>query len=653
MRRLASLRNSAAGVVGLVVSLVLFGFAQPPSLSPAERKTLAGQFKFQLVEMPPPLGASLKSVRAVHPSLRRLAAWISATGAAIALTDLDGDGLANDYVQVEPRTDEVLVGPVPTTGERFERFSLDLPRVGYDPKRMAPMGALAGDLNEDGLTDIVVYFWGRTPVAFLRSGAGADSSPPANATFDAQELVASQEVWNTGAALFSDLDGDGHADLVFGNYFEDGAPVLDPTATGELRLQDTTSRSFNGGRKHLLLWRSGRRGQSPHVKYEHRQFVFDKDIDRGWTVALGAADLDSDLLPELYFGHDLGPDRLMHNRSSGGQLKFAEAQGARNWFTPGSFVLGQDSYKGMGVDFGHLNSDLTPDIYVSNIACYFGLEESHFLWLSNGSAASLATGKAPYVQASEKLGLSRSGWSWDCRLADFNNDSVPEALQATGFIKGKINRWPELQALGTTNSTMLSNPRNWPSFLPGDDVSGSEPNYLFARGASGRYFDVAKDIGVDDRTVGRGIAVADIDGDGDLDFIVANQWEPSALFRNQCPSPGRFLGLKLLVRCDPSAKTEVVSRTGCLPSVAPAHNAVGAKATLLLPDGRRMQAEVDGGSGHSGKRAQELHFGLGQIPADTPIEVTIDWRTPRGQVKSQTLHLVPGWHTVELLWDKG
>ena len=45
--------------------------------------------------------------------------------------------------------------------------------------------------------------------------------------------------------------------------------------------------------------------------------------------------------------------------------------------------------------------------------------------------------------------------------------------------------------------------------------------------------------------VTRGIALADVDGDGRLDFAVANQWEPSFLFRNTAPNPGAFLGLHL------------------------------------------------------------------------------------------------------------
>jgi hypothetical protein len=69
---------------------------------------------------------------------------------------------------------------------------------------------------------------------------------------------------------------------------------------------------------------------------------------------------------------------------------------------------------------------------------------------------------------------------------------------------------------------------------------------------------------------------------------------------------------------------------------------------VLLPDGRRLTAQVDGGNGMSGKRAPQLHFGLGNVAADKPLQVEIRWRDPRGQRQVRMLTLKPGWHTIVL-----
>ncbi|HYG62375.1 MAG TPA: CRTAC1 family protein, partial [Thermoanaerobaculia bacterium] len=291
------------------------------------------------------------------------------------------------------------------------------------------------------------------------------------------------------------------------------------------------------------------------------------------------------------------------------------------------------SFKGMGTDFADLNGDGMMDIFVSNIAQNWALEESHFLWMSTGRPEQLRQGIAPYRDESEPLGLARSGWGWDTRLADFDNDGTHEAIQALGFIRGQRNRWPELHELAMGNDNNIQRPGMWPKFLPGDDLSGHLHNPFFVRDEDGRFFDLAADIpGLGDLSVSRGLSVADVDGDGDEDFAVANQWETSYFFRNDSPRQHTALHLDLRL---PAAE----GRT---------RPAVGAAATVRLPDGKKMVAQVDGGSGHSGKRAPEIHFGLGRLAAGTPLLVDVAWRDATGTVRRQTLRLTPGRHTVLL-----
>jgi hypothetical protein len=237
-------------------------------------------------------------------------------------------------------------------------------------------------------------------------------------------------------------------------------------------------------------------------------------------------------------------------------------------------------------------------------------------------------GVAPYIHSSEKLGLARSGFSWEARLADFDNDGVLEAMQACGFIKGKINRWPELQALGTSNDSIVHNPRFWPNFRPGADLSGHDCNPFFVRGADGRYHDVTPALGMNEPQVSRGIAIADVDGDGRLDFVTANQWGPSFFFKNQSPTAGDFLGLRLV---HPNGRP-----------------AIGAVARLSLPDGRKFVAQIDGDTGHSGHRSPEIHFGLGAWEKNKSLAVEIKWRGTDGKIQQSSIRLSPGWHRVEL-----
>ena len=348
-------------------------------------------------------------------------------------------------------------------------------------------------------------------------------------------------------------------------------------------------------------------------------------VTHGWTLALAAGDLNGDLLPEIYVANDFGSDRLLLNRSTVGNPKFELVEGRRDVFTPRSKVLGQDSYKGMGVDFGDVSGDGRPAIAVSNIAEEYGLMESHFLFVHTGQDADWERGVAPYRDESVARGVWTGGWGWDIKFADLNNSGRPQILQTTGFVKGSRNRWPELQELAMGNDELLKKPFAWPRFGPGDDLSGTgSHDRLFVADDRGIYHDVwlSLDPKMGRDTVSRGIATGDVDGDGHLSVLIARQWMPSVFIRNKTPTKNRWLSIDLRL-----ANKDGGDRA-----------AIGATAQVTLDDGRLVTGCMDAGSGHGGRRAPEIHLGLGQSIRGGVADVSVAWRDGKG-LHRRTYHL--------------
>lgn len=76
--------------------------------------------------------------------------------------------------------------------------------------------------------------------------------------------------------------------------------------------------------------------------------------------------------------------------------------------------------------------------------------------------------------------------------------------------------------------------------------------------------------------------------------------------------------------------------------------AIGATATVHLPNGQRRISMVDGGNGQAGARSSDLHFGLGDVNSSAVLDVDFHWRDSDGEVHKETIQLSPGWHTILL-----
>lgn len=140
------------------------------------------------------------------------------------------------------------------------------------------------------------------------------------------------------------------------------------------------------------------------------------------------------------------------------------------------------------------------------------------------------------------------------------------------------------------------------NFVGENSWNGYERNCLFANIGGGQFMDVARPTGSDGIRDGRGVAIADFNGDGKLDMVINNNNAEPTLYLNEVQKSGNSVEIKL---------------TGTRSN----RDAIGARVRLSIA-GKTMTRQVEAGSGFAAEAMLPVHFGLGQAMKIEAVEVT-------------------------------
>ncbi len=416
-------------------------------------------------------------------------------GAGVAWLDYDSDGwldlyviqsgpLPSDAPAGDPRRANRMfrnLGPGPSGVPRFESVAAGSGEQGYG------QGVVAGDVDADGDVDLYVANYGRDTL-LLNNGEGA---------FEDRTVAAGLglEGWSSSAAL-ADYDLDGRLDVYVTRYLEHR---LDHDLF--CGNAETGSRSYCGpelfaGASDRLYRNTGSLADGTPTFTDVTTTVgIAPDATQAVGKGLGVVftDLDGDGRPDLYVANDQTVNLLFRNQDDPkGGVRFEDVS-----FFSGAGVNEQGLPEaGMGIAVGDVDGDGRPELAMTNFDV-----ETNTLYTNLGDLqfidASVASGFG--LPSFNRLGFGLV-------LVDLDRDGALDAYVANGHVREQTRR---------------------------ESATYAEPDLILLGDGRGGFTEISCAREGATLRVGRGLAQADVDHDGDPDLALSNSGGPLELLLNE------------------------------------------------------------------------------------------------------------------------
>ena len=556
---------------------------------------------------------------------RSLANRVLLSGSGVALGDVDGDGWCDLYFCGLDR-DNALYRNL--GGWRFEEVTgvAGVACAGQDST-----GAVLADVDGDGDLDLLVNSFGNGTRLFLNDGTGRFTENTVAAGVGSMS-------GSTSMAL-ADVDGDGDLDLYVAHFrpdtiqdqvstrfrirMENGRPVVALVNNRPASAPDLKDRFVvtpNGtvlelGEPDALFLNDGG-GRFSRVSFDGGAFLDESgrpltEPPRDWGLAVQFHDFTGDGAPDLYVCNDLyTPDRVWVNDGHG---VFRALD---------SLSLRSTSTFSMGVDFGDLERDGDVDFFTVDMLSRHHVDRQIQVSQSRSGAAPVGVieprlqiprntlqinrGDQSFAETAFYSGVEASEWSWGPVFLDVDLDGWEDILITNGQLRDfqnadmaeRVERSKAVRQLSQADMARLI--AGYPDL--------KSANVAFRNRHDLTFEEVGADWGFDSRGISQGMALGDLDNDGDLDVVMNNLNGEAGVYRNRGAAP------RVAVRL----RGEGGNRYG-----------IGARITVKGGPVEQSQEMISGGRYLGGDQAMRVFAG-GALDRELSIEVR--WRNGRVSV---------------------
>ena len=527
-------------------------------------------------------------------------------GSGVAMGDYDNDGHCDIYLC---RLDGSNVMYRNLGNWKFEDTTA---ATGTGCPSQFSSGATFADVDGDRDLDLFVTAMGQPNRLFQNDGSGKFTDITATSGIGTR--------FGSSSIALADIDGDSDLDLYVVNYgaksvLKDGGKLDIVNVNGKLtvrgpfasRIKIINSQMFEYGEPDEFFLNDGT-GKFTPLDWAGGRFTTNdgkllKEPYRDQGLSGIFRDINGDRAPDLFVANDgFTEDRCWINDGKG------------NFREISPLALRQLSFSAMGVDFADINRDGHDDFFVVEM---LSQNQSRRL-TQEGTVPSdpvapgnfahqpqsrrnclyLNRGDGTFAETAYFSGVAASEWSWSSVFLDVDLDGWEDILVTNGF-EFDTDDLDTHHKIGRLGKIPVAQKRKTIFLFPPLDT----PNVAFRNLGNSRFEEVGAKWGFDDKHDGHGMALGDLDNDGDLDAVISCLKGPALVYRNNAAAP------RVAVRLVGSGKN--TEGTGAR-----------IRVTNSLGKGKQAQEMITGGRYVSGDQAQRTFA----AKAGEAFRVEVDWR---------------------------